>query len=237
MEGRYPPGILITLTDCTETSKEAEFNRWYNSVLIPGIEALGFVRNSRRYENVLSHSPTFRGRPKYLALSEVYREDLKQALKEIRERETRIIDEGKGFTAVIAKVNTLYRRIGPEFRSGRSGRSVEAIYCGLLGCTDPAREEEFNKWYDERHAPETIENDIFSFDTGYRYKVVDPNDPMPHQSSPYLTLYETSMNPSTAIEGLAGLRKKSVAMADTIWIELLSVCFAALFRPIHPQKN
>ena len=43
MEGRYPPGVLVALTDCTETAKEAEFNQWYNEILIPGIEALGFL--------------------------------------------------------------------------------------------------------------------------------------------------------------------------------------------------
>lgn len=232
MEGRYPAGVLISLMDCTETEKEGEFNRWCDETLIPGIESLGFVRNSRRYENVLSDRPTFQGRPKYLVLSEVYHEDLMQALDEIRTRDSEIRDVPKGFDAFVTRVNTLYCRIGPEFRTDRTGRPVQAIYCGLLGCADPAREEEFNKWYDERHSPETIHNDIFEFDTGYRYSVVDPYDPIPHQASPYLSLYETSMEPSKALEGLLGLRKRSVAVRDTIWIELLTVYYAGLFRAL-----
>ena len=132
-----------------------------------------------------------------------------------------------------SKVNSLYRRVGPEFRSERSGRPIQAIYCGLLGCADPAREDEFNKWYNEAHAPDTINNNVFSFDTCYRYEVVDAHDPMPHQSSPYLTIYETAANPTEALQGLSGLRRHSVAVWDTVWKELLQVYFAALFCPIQ----
>ena len=229
MEGRYPAGVFISLMDCTDTEREGEFNQWRDEILIPGIESLGFVKNSRCYENVLSSGPTFQGRPKSLVLSEVYHDDLKQALEDIRTRRSEIKDS-EGFDAYVAKVDTLYGRLGPEFCTGRTGREVKTIYCGLLGCADPAREDEFNTWYDERHSPETIRNDIFQFDTGYRYGVVDPYDPIPHQSSPYLSLYETSLEPSEALEGLVGLRKNSIAVKDKIWIELLTVFYAGLFK-------
>jgi hypothetical protein len=232
MEGRYPAGVWISLMDCTEIEKEAAFNRWCDETLVPGIESLGFVRNSRRYENALSDSPTFQGRPKYLVLSEVYHEDLNQALMEIRARDSEIKGALKRFEAYVTKLNTLYGRIGPEFRTERTGRTVQAIYCGFLGCADPAREGEFNRWYNERHSPETIHNNIFEFDTGYRYSVIDPCDPIPHQSAPYLSLYETSLPPSQALQGLSGLRKNSVAVRDTIWIELLTVFHTGLFRPL-----
>lgn len=232
MEGRYPPGVLISLTDCSDASKELEFNTWYEKDLIPGLESLGYVQHSRRYQNVLSHSPTFQGRPKYLTISEVYHENLQGILKHIHKREEQLIGGERGFDAFVSKVNTVYRRIGPEFRSTRSGRPANVIYCGLLACADPSREDEFNNWYNERHAPETICNDVFSFDTGYRYKVVDPNDPMPHQSATYLTIYETSASPEETIKGLAAIRKRSVAVSDSVWIELLRVYYAGLFGPI-----
>lgn len=232
MEGRYPPGLFITLLDCADPSKENAFNQWYNEILIPAVDGLDFVQNIRRYENVLGDRPTFQGRPKYLTLMEVYQDDLRQALKDIHIRENEILEGEKGFKEFIVKVNTIYRRFGPEFRTDYSGKAVQAVYCGLLGCADPAREEEFNKWYNQRHSPETINNDIFSFDTGYRYKVVDPLDPMPHQSAPYLTLYETSADRAKALKGLSELRKQSVAVKDTVWIELLRVYYAGLFSPI-----
>lgn len=233
MEGRYPPGLFLTLLDCTDESKEDVFNQWYAEILIPAIEKLDVVQNIRRYQNVLSDTPTFQGRPKYLTLMEVYEDNLEQVLKAVHQRENEILKGEHGFGEYVTKVNTMYRRIGPEFRTGRSGEPVQAIYCGLLGCADPSREEEFNKWYNERHSPETIINDIFSFDTGYRYKVVDPVDPVPHQSAPYLTLYETSSDRSEALKGLSALRANSLVVRDTLWIELLRVYFAGLFSPME----
>jgi hypothetical protein len=233
MEGRYPPGVLLSLADCTEVGKEEEFNRWYDEILIPGIEDLGYVKNSRRYENVFSRTPTFQGRPKYLAVSEIYKDDLTQAIKDIHRREAEIDSGPKKNFSFVSKVNTVYRRIGPEFRTPRTGRAVRSAYCGLLACSDPARKDEFNKWYNERHATETIINDIFEFDTGYRYEVVDPNDPMPHQSSPYLTLYEAGAKPEATLKGLAGLRKNS--LGDRLWVELLIVMYAGLFAPLKRQ--
>jgi hypothetical protein len=233
MEGRYPPGLFITLMDCTELSKEDAFNHWYNEIFMPAVGTLEYIRNMRRYKNVMSDSPTFLGRPKYLTLMEVYEENLEQALKAVHRREHEILKEGYGANEYITKVNTMYRRIGPEFRTGRTGEPVKAIYCGLLGCEDPSREEEFNKWYNERHSPETIINNIFSFDTGYRYEVVNPLDPVPHQSSRYLTLYETSADREEALKGLQELRKQSLAQKDILWIELLRVYFAGLYSPME----
>jgi len=229
MEGRYPPGILIQLTDCTDPAQETEFNRWYNEVFIPKCEALGFIRNTRRYENFLSHEATFRGRPKYLALAEVYRTDLKQALREYRNFDTELKARGQGFEAMALKLDTMYERFGPELRSERTGRPIKVLYCGLLGCTDSTREDEFNKWYADRHGPETLEAWA---DTQYRYKVVDPNDPVPHQSTPYITLYETGMEYSELQHALPAFRKQS--QSDPLWVNLLGVYFAALFRPIYP---
>jgi hypothetical protein len=195
------------------------------------MEALGFIRNTRRYENVLSKEPTFLGRPKYLALSEVYRDDLEPALKEIRRFDAELKAQGRGFSAMVTKVDALYRRIGPELRSERSGRPVQGIHFVLTYCTDSTREDEFDKWYGERHAPELLEWGYH--DTAYRYKVVDPNDPVPHQSSPYLAIYETSIDLLVALEALAGFRKQS--MSDPRWIELLNVYFSGGFRQIYPR--
>ena len=153
MEGRYPQGSIVALIDCTDTAKEAEFNEWYNEILIPNVQALGFIRNAKRFVNVLSDSPTFQGRPKYLALWEVYHDDLKQAHQEIKERVVELKAKIKSFDAYVKLVDTLYGRIGPELRTERTGRPVTGVHVILCYPTDLAREDEFNKWYNEKHAP------------------------------------------------------------------------------------
>ena len=231
MEGRYPPGLWIVLIDCIDPAREGEFNHWYDEVLTPQREATGYIRNTRRYENVFSSEPTFRGRPKYLTLQEVYRDDLEQILKEIREFDAALLARGQRFDGFVAKMATLYRRIGPEFRSERSNSPVQIVYCGLVGCADPAREDEFNKWYNEKHSPETLDAGIF--DTGYRYEVVDPNDPVPHQSAPYLSLYETSID-LAALQGRLDRFRQKMISEDPLWVNLLKIYYSGLFRQIYP---
>ena len=41
MDGRYPNGLLLALTNCNDPSKEDEFNTWYNDVHIPDVTASG----------------------------------------------------------------------------------------------------------------------------------------------------------------------------------------------------
>ena len=43
MEGRYPNGLLLAVTDCNDLSKEEEFNYWYNHIHIPDVTAPGSV--------------------------------------------------------------------------------------------------------------------------------------------------------------------------------------------------
>ncbi|MFC1963908.1 hypothetical protein ACFLV1_00835 [Chloroflexota bacterium] len=232
MEGRYPPGLYVALADCTDPSREAEFNRWYEDTFIAGLEELSFIRNTRRYENILSDEPSFRGRPEYLCLSEVYREDMVRALKDIRKFDKQLKADGQDFSARVTMLETLYRRVGPEFRSERTGRPVLGLFLVLTYCLDSTREEEYDAWYNRRHAPETLEWGYH--DTAYRYKVVDPNDPLPHQSAPYLSIYETSLDPMVAQNALTGFRKQSEG--DPLWVNLMGVYYRGSFRQIYPRS-
>lgn len=228
MEGRYPPGVYIALTDCKEPSREDAMNHWYDQTVIPGLESLGFVRNSRRYVNVFAAEGTFRGRPKYLAVHEVYHDDLPWALKEIHRREGELTAEGTALQYLLIKVNTLYRRAGPEFRSGKTA-PLQIVYCGLVGYMDRSRRAEFDRWYNERHSPEALEAGLF--DVGYRYDVVDPDDPLPHLSSPCLSLYETSVELPALQHKLESFRRKMIEV-DPVWVELLGIWYSGLFRPM-----
>lgn len=232
MEGRFPPGILVTLTDCMGPSEEKQFNQWCNEAYIPFMENLKFIRNTRRYENMYNE-PTFRGHPKYLLLAEVYHGNLREALKEIRQCDAELKSQGKGFSAMVTKLDSVMQRIGPEFRSERTGKAVCWIMCTLPGCADTSREEEFNKWYDEKHSPETLETGLF--DTGYRYKAVDLHDPVPHHTTRYFSLYESSMSIDiTKIQGEITKSRKKFTQDDPLWVHLLEVYYSGLFRQIYP---
>ena len=51
MEGRYPNGLLLAITNCTDPSKEEEFNAWYNHIHVPDVTAPGIFRHALRFVN------------------------------------------------------------------------------------------------------------------------------------------------------------------------------------------
>lgn len=229
MEGRYPPAVYISLTDCKEPAREAEFNRWYDGTLVPALEGLGFLKNSRRYRNLYADEGTFRGRPAYLAVHELHAADPKAALAAIHKCEAEVAAKSPVAQTMLTKVNTAYRRAGPEFRSKRSG-PVKLVYCGLVGPSDLSKMAEFDRWYNERHSPDALNAGLF--DIGYRYDIVDPHDPLPHLSSPNLSLYETSIDIVELQPKLEAFRKEMIAV-DPLWVDLLSIWYNGLFRPMQ----
>jgi hypothetical protein len=229
METKDPRGVLIALSDCVDEGKEKEFNKWYNEIHIPEIEALGFVKNTKRYENVLSKTGTFQGRPKYLAVWEVYRDDLKLALEDIRRRDAELKEQGKGFDGIVKMVDALYEKVGPEITTERTGSPAQGVYLVLCCPTDPAREDEFNTWYDERHAPDALA--LGYQDTCYRYKIVDKSDVIPFRYY-YASIYDISMDPLEAREKLISFRYKW--LEDPLWVDLLGVSWTGGFRQIYP---
>jgi len=78
---------------------------------------------------------------------------------------------------------------------------ARAIVLVFTNCADPAREQEFNEWYDNTHVPDILETPGFVGAT--RYELV--GDPGPGQGK-YLAIYqvETDDFPST----MAGLQQR-----------------------------
>jgi hypothetical protein len=232
MDTRNPNGMLATLADCSNPSREDEFKRWFNEVCMPGLAALECLRHYKHFENVMSHTATFQGKPKYLSLSEVYGDDFTEIHREIKASRSEMKSEGKVFDAYLPMLDmTLFRSVGPEIRTDRTGRAVAGIYVVLCFCTDPSREEEFNRWYDRRHAPDALA--LGAYDTAYRYKIVDPMDAIPYRPY-YLTIYETSKDPLQARKDLVAYRYKW--FSDPLWVELLGVYWTGGFRQIFPPS-
>jgi hypothetical protein len=227
MEGRYPRAVMVTLSDCADQAREAELNRWYAERFVPQVQESPLVQAVRRYESAYRREQTFRAHPRYLTIAEVEHKDVQEAARRLRELYTEVRE---GHDALeLRRLDTLYQRIGPEFRSERSGRPIRFVYCGLVGCTDSAREDEWNRWYNEKHSPDAL---VGAFDTGYRYTVVDPTEPVPHQAQRYLSVYETGHDLDRLQQALADFRQEMIA-TDPLWVHLLAVYYSGLFTPME----
>ena len=240
MEGIYSAGMMMALTDLTDLENEMEFYNWYKDIKIPEIQSLGFIRNTTRYENVLSNTPTYRGRPKYLALWPIFREDIEEAHNEIKKKSRQVVSERSATVypdetveyptfSYVRMVDSLYRRIGPEFRTNRTGRKPSGVHLELCFPTDPAREEEFNKWLNEKYVPNILSLGVY--DTAYRYKILDTNDRLPFRPY-YANIYETSNDSLETLKIYMNCRAKW--LDDKVWVELFGMYWSGSFRLIYP---
>lgn len=223
----YAKGVLITISDCVSADQEAAYNEWYEKVLIPKIQELDFIGDAYRYTNVQADTPLFAGRPKYLALFDINAEDMYKAFEAIRAKEDELKAEGKYFEGHVPVYNTVYERfVEPYMTPGKIPENpVEGVYIVMNYCADPAKEDEFNDWYTNKHCPDTCK--CGNWDTANRYILVDPAHPTYHQP-PYLSIYETTKDPLVA--RLTQTSQRWMWKDDKIWEEVLQLNYTGAFR-------
>jgi len=209
MEGRYPKGLLLAITNCTDPSKEEEFNAWYNHTHVPDVTAPGIFRHALRFVNTDSSAAA----GQYVATYETNWEDVAQAMPAHREASVQLRERGDRGTPYLQVVRSgVFKRLGGEFCAAR--RPTRGILLVLSNCKDSARETEFNRWYEDIHVADIL--DTGAFHTAYRYESVAPQA----TQATYLALYETEQHdPAKAREALGKARadwEKRGRLSDTI---------------------
>ena len=180
MEGRYPRGILLAITNCNDPSKEEEFNHWYNHIHLPDLTAYGVFERPMRFVNT-NPDP---GDAKYLATYETNWEDIHGAGAALQENNAILMAKNRRSPNVEGVAGGMFKRLGGEFCAAR--KPVRGILAILLNCKDPAREKEFKTWTTDIHTPDILDTGLYH--TAYLYEGLDPES----LGGKYLTIYETA---------------------------------------------
>ena len=199
MEGRYPNGLLLALTNCTDPLKEEEFNSWYNHMHVPDVTAPGIFRHALRFVNTDPSSQA----GQYVATYETNWEDVSKAMPAHREASVQLRERGDRGTPYIQVVRSgVFKKLGGEFCA--ASRPTRGILLVLSHCKDPAREAEFNRWYEDIHVADILETGVFH--TAYRYESLDPQA----TQAKYLALYETEQSdPAKVREAMSKARAEA----------------------------
>ena len=113
MEGRYPHGLLLAITNCADPSKEEEFNAWYNHMHVPDVTAPGIFRHALRFVNT---DPSAQA-GKYVATYETTWEDVSKAMPAHREASVKLRERGDRGTPYIQVAQFLAVCSGPKTQS------------------------------------------------------------------------------------------------------------------------
>lgn len=93
-------------------------------------------------------------------------------------------------------------------------------------CADPAREDEFNEWYNNTHVPDVLETP--GVVRAVRYERMDPSE----GQAKYLALYEIETDDFQALAKAAGenMEKKK---AEGRYSDLLQMTAQSTFKQIY----
>ena len=185
MEGRYPNGLLLAMTNCTDSAKLDEYNYWYNYMHVPDVTRLGVWIHGMRFVD----SNPKPGDHRYIATFETDRHDIDTAWAE-RVADGGVLKEmGRSGTHFYDLVLAgPFKRLGGEYRA--ANRPVRGILIVLMNCNDPAREDEFNQWYSDVHIPDILDTGLWH--TAYRYEMVAPEAHLGTAArAKFLAIFET----------------------------------------------
>ena len=195
MEGRYPTGLLFVITNCSDPSKEEEFNYWYNHIHLPDVTSSGAFQHAIRFANTEPDAAD----GKYIATYETFQDDVPKAWSVLQEHTTRLREQGRSFPALKLVTAGVFKKLGGEFCG--ANRPTRGILAVLSNCNDPAREDECNRWYNDVHLPDILDSGLYN--TAYRYEALDPQA----TGAKYLAIYETHLSdPGKAGSELRKLR-------------------------------
>ena len=204
MEGRYPDGLLLAITDCTDPAKVDEFNSWYNHMHLPDVTAPGIFGHAMRFANTDPSSSA----GQYVATYETGWKDLSRAMPDYLKASAKLRESGDRITPLLETVTVgVFKRLGGEFTA--SVKPTRGILMVLSNCKSTASEEDFNRWYEDVHIADIL--DTGAFHTAYRYENLGPQAITEefaafYPKAKYLAVYETdSDDPAKAREDLVKL--------------------------------
>ncbi|MGZ0190148.1 MAG: hypothetical protein ACKVH0_19470 [Alphaproteobacteria bacterium] len=185
MDAHSGPFLLLVQANITPEQEDA-FNSWYYHHVPKLLEIPGW-QWGRRYLNV-------RGETKYLALYSVATmDDLVQVMAASDTlKDPRAIDERTRFDAITEKydvVSNVYEQISGAQLGNPFLKDDHYLSVVMADVADPAKEEEWNAWYDHSHVPNLVQ--IPGYLSGARFRIkTDPRFGDKPMGPKYLALYE-----------------------------------------------
>ena len=218
---------LVVVGNCNDPAREEEFNRWYDSVHVPDVVGTPGVVNAQRYTCVHQRY----GKGQYLAVYELDTHDFKKLDEDLRAMREGEAARGQYTTLLSAPLNGIYAPIGAEQKSARAARSTpKALLVVFANCKDPARDAEFNRWYDTVHIPNVLQ--ARGLLTARRYTCVHQR----HGKGQYLAIYELDIEDAQQFErDMQAMSKEEAARGQRT--DLIEVAVSGVYRPLGKRQG
>jgi methylmalonyl-CoA/ethylmalonyl-CoA epimerase len=221
--------LLATETDCTAPSREEEYMKWFDDVLIIDILQNSGETRATHYANI---DPEGNRLPKYLALAEIETDDINKTNATLIERTEAIVKKGLANDLMVLRSSRLYRQIMAPKESGQvSGKMDKYLLVTETDCADPSREEEYMRWFDNVHVRDFLKNPGVIRATRFVNLASEGN-----KHSKYLAMYEIESNDIHKTDALFIERRKTL-IKEGHSSELMVPRSRCLYKQITTQKE
>ncbi len=225
-----PKAVWLVATKCTDPAREEEFNRWYDGTHLPDLLAVPGITAARRYKLSGPANPK-EPDAQYLAIYEIDSETPEAVTGPgLQEHRPRWIAAGRMIDCIQATSMTNYRQIGKHADATNTAKAVLLV---KTACSDPARDAEFNRWYDDVHIPDVTS--VPGVIRAQRYKLSgQPSKTEPEAQ--YLAVYEFDTDDTKSVSRAVGAKMPEWTAAGRI-IDCLQIVSAVSFVAVGARQQ
>lgn len=207
--------VLLVLSDPESSTRESEYNDWYDNRHIPEVLTLPGYISATRFRSF----PELTGiKQRYLALYELDVRDIAH-LQQISDDHLQRIVDGRLWRPPDddRTVRTMfYVEVSPRQVSKlEQSETPSGVFLAFAAPSSPDRDAELNRWYDTEHLPDVLE--LPGFTAAQRYATTNINmsgEPWITEN-PYLAIYE-HMHTTAASYGAAFGKIRERIAAGTV---------------------
>jgi len=105
-----PKGLFLVFSNCTEKSRDEEFNRWYTHTHLPDLSQAKGLIHARRFRNLRP----LQGPSQYLAIYEFESDDLEASVEELSRLAVESFPKGRHIDCFGVAGMQLFEEIPPE---------------------------------------------------------------------------------------------------------------------------
>ncbi len=220
-------GLFVASAKCIRPADEAGWSAWYDDVHLPDLlGAAGAPWVATRFELAQRPLPGMPGLGfSHVTLYELDEADVADQAQRLARRDAELRAAGRVHAAHVVVDAQLYAAHGSGAAKPEPGPELSGHILALVLCNDPAREAEWDAWYEREHVPDMLAAGCFRALTRWR------REPRPRYGATHMTLYDVGpggledavARSSAALAALTAAGRKHPAHAGALTL-LLRPC-------------
>jgi hypothetical protein len=207
------PWLMMVSTKSTDTTRDAQFNEWYDKIDIPDVlQVPGYKRARRGLRIELPQLPRSGvvDDNSYVALYDILSPNIERTMIDMLMASRKMEATGRSTDLLKVTERLYFRELSSSSQPSAQRQSGKKTYLLLERvdcCRDAATAAQLNDWYTVRHIPDML--GIPGFVRASRYELYRILMIEPRSAPRFLTVYEISADSATQAAALldGGIRK------------------------------